>query len=586
MTRSLFGKLLLTYLAVVLLTLLLLGLLLTGLLQWHFAQRRQVELIARGRELSLLAAQYLTGQMEEARLRSWLRTTSRLMGAQILIVDARGRPRAYSSGVRGRLPDFVPGIPWPGAADGLPLVRRDVGELFGQRVVTVAIPVRGREGGVLGAVVLGAPIADVTGAARGVIRLLAWAALPAAVVAAGVAYWFSGRLTKPLVRMESLARRMAEGRFDQRLSVDTGDELGKLAQSFNYLAERLQRTIAELRSEKSRMEHMVTSMAEGVVAVDESGQVMAFNPAARRLLGWEGNGLPALGDLDPSVRELLQQAQQTGSSRRLLRSGGRSIMVRATRITDEGGRSLGIVCLLNDVTESVRAEEMQRQFVANVSHELRTPLTSIRGFVEPLLDGTVEDPERQRKYLEIIRQETIRLTNLIAELLELTRLETGAEALRIARVDFAELVEDALVQMEAQWRRKELQVDTELGESLWVEVDGDRMRQVLLNLLDNAIRYTPPGGKIQIKAQLAADQLKVSVSDTGVGIPPEELPRIWQRFYKVDRARARDDAGTGLGLSIVKHIVEAHGGQVWADSTPGRGTTVGFSIPVRPGGEE
>ncbi|MBC7107085.1 MAG: PAS domain-containing protein, partial [Firmicutes bacterium] len=281
------------------------------------------------------------------------------------------------------------------------------------------------------------------------------------------------------------------------------------------------------------------------------------------------------------LRQALATGEQVVRELVLLTPEPRVFRVHITPLRDAPEGPGGVVALLRDITEYRRLEQMRTEFVANVSHELRTPLTSIRGFLETLLDGAVDDPPTARRFLETMALEAERLARLIDDLLQLSRLEDRRVVLRRERVDMAVIVARVVDIFRAGAREKGLELGYHVQTHLPpVAGDPDMLARVLVNLVDNAVKYTPEGGRITVRAEAADGHVRVSVSDTGVGIPEESLPRVFERFYRVDKSRAREQGGTGLGLAIVKHIVEAHGGRVWARSEVGRGSTFTFELPV------
>ncbi|HEY8532174.1 MAG TPA: ATP-binding protein, partial [Limnochorda sp.] len=270
---------------------------------------------------------------------------------------------------------------------------------------------------------------------------------------------------------------------------------------------------------------------------------------------------------------------------RLMRPAERELQIRSAPLRSVAGGLDGAVAVLRDVTEMRRLEQVRTEFVANVSHELRTPLTAIKGFIETLLDGAVDDPATARRFLEIVRRETDRLVRLINDLLDLSRLESPHLEVQLVPVDLKPLVEECLELFRHRAASRSIELSCELQGSLWALGDASLIRQVLVNLVDNAVKYTPPGGRVWISGGLEGSWAELAVSDTGPGIPGRALNRVFERFYRVDKARSRDMGGTGLGLSIVRHAVERQGGRVWVESAPGEGSTFRVRLQAVPGKE-
>jgi two-component system phosphate regulon sensor histidine kinase PhoR len=356
---------------------------------------------------------------------------------------------------------------------------------------------------------------------------------------------------------------------------------------FRSAMEDLQQRTARAESEREHIESIIFTMVDGIIATDASGRVTFMNPAAENLFDLEPGG--AIGKFPREIwreydmAEIFHVVFVTGEPEereiQLDSPAKRFLKVQVIPIRMEGDSDVqGVLAVLRDLTHIRHLETVRSEFVANVSHELRTPLTSIKGFVETLLDGGLSAPESARRFLQIIGQETDRLNRIINDLLDLSRLESGRTDLHTAKLFLAPLVEDIHQTMDGRIHEKNLSFSVELG-SVAVWADEDRIREVLVNLIDNAIKYTPEGGAIRVRESDAGDFQEFMVCDTGIGIPKESIGRIFERFYRVDKARSRELGGTGLGLSIVKHIIDRHGGRVWVKSEYGKGTCFHFTLP-------
>jgi two-component system phosphate regulon sensor histidine kinase PhoR len=434
------------------------------------------------------------------------------------------------------------------------------------------------------------PLTAVSKAATSVHQTVALGALLAFAVVLAVGLFLSRRVTRPVTEMQSIARRMAEGDFAQRVPMSGTDEIAELGRTINLMAEGLSEKIQDLEGERAKVAAILDSMVEGVIAIDQRGRIVLMNQAARWIfdLGREPvEGRPLLEIV--RHKEILD-----------LVAGGKSLDAEATRrreielgppvdrILDAHASPMalapsgqGTLLVLHDVTELRRLERVRTEFVANVSHELRTPLTSIRGYLETLLDGALEEPANARRFLEIAHTHAERLSRLVDDLLQLSDIETGKLVLKLAPLGLHEVAADVVAFFEKQAAQKSLSLSNNVPVDLWVQADWDRLTQILVNLVDNAVKYTPEKGQITLAATRGGVNgfVHVWVADTGIGIPSTDLPRITERFYRVDRARSRELGGTGLGLAIVKHLVQAHGGELWLESELGKGTTVNFSLP-------
>ena len=424
---------------------------------------------------------------------------------------------------------------------------------------------------------IAAPQTDIEQAVSGVQRTVALYGLLAMLFALAAAYMVSIALTRPLVLLAKRARQLSKGDYTVRAPDTKVTELQDVADAFNMLTAELQSRFTELGHEREEMQTLIDCMAEGVIALSEDARVVRMNRSARALLE-----LPDTPDCAPinsvvsdnKLRSVLEDSVIRPGNSDEVEVNGRHLLV-SSRALDLGG----VVTTLLDISEIRRLEQVRRDFVANASHELKTPLTSIRGYVETLLD---DDPPEKLKleFLTSIRKNTLRLEHLVEDLLDLSKLESGGWTGRRESVDTKEVAEEA-------WQQVVRDIEGKGGISFDIlgdlRVKGDRegLFHVFRNLLENSIRHTDSGGSINVSMALTQDSMvEVVISDDGDGIPAESLPRIFERFYRADSARARDFGGTGLGLAIVRHLVSEMGGEVVAESQLGQGTTVRFTVPT------
>ena len=404
------------------------------------------------------------------------------------------------------------------------------------------------------------------------------------------ALYLGQRVARRLERMVGFSRAVAGGDLTAHLSVTQRDELGELEESLDEMGRQLGMWLRGMQAESDKVRGILGAMVEGVVVISSTGDVILMNRRAEEIFAiapdTDYHGRPLLETCrDPELQELLRETITTGVqvSLREITLAGATRRHLAVSVAPLGDR-LGFVLVFHDITEIKRLETMRRDFVANVSHELRTPLTAIRGYAETLLSGALEDPVRARNFLGVIDRHSERLSRLIDDLLTLSDLELGKSPLKKEAVLLEALVDEVLEVLREKAERGGVTLVKELPPGLPLLMgDGDRLQQVLINLADNAVKYTPSGGTVTVAARSGApgspSDVVVSVTDTGGGIPAEEIPRLTERFYRVDKARSRELGGTGLGLAIVKHIVQAHGGRLDITSTLNVGTTVKFSIP-------
>lgn len=409
------------------------------------------------------------------------------------------------------------------------------------------------------------------------------AMLAATVLAGLLAVLIAGSITQPIRALTGIAERIVSGDLQARLFPTTRDEVGQLTTAFNRMADHMQQEMAALEQERSRLAAILEHMADGVVITDAAGQVVLLNPAAASILGTVEPGVTPVTFAQLArhhqLIELWKRCAESGQEQAdLLELGHPPIALQTimTPIEEAGARSFLIV--LQDLTRVRRLERVRRDFVSNVSHELRTPLASLKALVDTLRDGALEDPAAARRFLNKIEVEVDALTQLVTELLELARIESGQVPLRLQPVAVAEIVTPPVERLSPQAQRAGLELRLHVPGNLPpVLADAERARQVVTNLVHNAIKFTP-AGTVEIRAERQENQVVFSVRDTGVGISEEDLPRIFERFYKADRARS--GGGTGLGLAIARHVVQAHGGRIWAESREGQGSTFYFTLPA------
>ena len=436
-------------------------------------------------------------------------------------------------------------------------------------------------------------------------KIIFWGALLALVVVLGAGLMVGRAITKPLRQMTALTGDIASGDFSGQIKVSSKDEIGELAQAFNRMAGELKTKIQTISEDKNQMWAVLASIIEGVLAIDRNEKVVFFNPALEKLFHLSKEKIKGKffwevirnNELNVLLKEALEKRKlQVKELTLFFSEGERAFQVHALPIKGEPRSSSftnslpeeeqgqedisGVVAVLYDITEIKNLERMRMEFVANVSHELRTPLTSIKGFVETLKDGAIDDARNSRRFLNIIETHTERLDNLINDLLELSKIESRELKMDFQAVNLRELTEEVVANFKGAMERKGLVAAVDFpGQFPQVKADPEKIKQVFSNLIDNAIKFTPKNGRICIRAVDKEKEARIEVSDTGIGIPPEHLPRLFERFYRVDKARSRELGGTGLGLSIIKHIVQAHGGKVGVESEFGQGSKFFFTLP-------
>jgi len=455
-------------------------------------------------------------------------------------------------------------------------------------LVYAAVPVR-HEGRVVGVTRVALSTEAVRGQVRELWRAEALALLLAAITAVIVAFLLSAPLAGSLREIMDTARQFAAGNLEARIRARRDDELGELARILDHSGDQLQARLQEIARERARIDAILAAMEDGVLAVDHRGTVLLANPSLVRGLDLrEPVGHHYLEVIrQREVGEVIEEVLHTGARRAVeVELVHRRRVFALTAVPFPGAEAAppGVVLTFHDATERRRLDRVRRDFVANASHELRTPLTSIRGFVEALEDGAVSEPDTAQRFLGKIRAHADRMAALVEDLLELSRLESGERPPRWEEVAPAEIAEDVVASFASLAERKDVALLRTDGGGPAVVTDGDRLRRILENLVENAVKYTPSGGRVEVRSgPRPGGGTLLEVEDNGPGIPAEHLSRIFERFYRVDKARSRELGGTGLGLAIVKHLAEGMGASVTVESEWGRGTC--FRVAVPPGRE-
>ncbi|MCY7812533.1 sensor histidine kinase ResE [Bacillus spizizenii] len=418
-------------------------------------------------------------------------------------------------------------------------------------------------------------------------RYIFLAAGIAIVLTTFFAFFLSSRVTYPLRKMREGAQDLAKGKFDTKIPILTQDEIGELATAFNQMGRQLNFHINALNQEKEQLSNILSSMADGVITINIDGTILVTNPPAERFLqAWyyeqnmnikEGDNLP------PEAKELFQNAVSTEKEQMIeMTLQGRSWVLLMSPLYAES-HVRGAVAVLRDMTEERRLDKLREDFIANVSHELRTPISMLQGYSEAIVDDIASSEEDRKEIAQIIYDESLRMGRLVNDLLDLARMESGHTGLHYEKVNVNEFLEKIIRKFSGVAKEKNITLhqDISLTEEEFM-FDEDKMEQVFTNLIDNALRHTSSEGSVSIAVHSVKDGLKIDIKDSGSGIPEEDLPFIFERFYKADKARTRGRAGTGLGLAIVKNIVEAHNGSITVHSRMDKGTTFTFYIPTKP----
>ena len=444
-----------------------------------------------------------------------------------------------------------------------------------------------RQGQPAGLVRTALPMTEVRAQVTAIQNLIWLVASLVSLAVVALTYFVAARIVHPIITLTSSAESIAAGDYQHRVFMNPTDELGTLADAFNHMSEQLEARESQLRESGGRLSTVLEGMVEGVIALDDRERIVLANGAAGRLLAFspsEAQGRPLLEVVrNHAIHELQSTSQSVEQSRRVeIELGDESKRTLAADATFLSGESSArCIIVLQDVTELRRLETMRQEFVANVSHELKTPLSSIKAYAETLLGGAIDDQQNNTRFVQRIEEQAERLHELILDMLSLARIESGRQAFDIAPVDVTGIVESCLGACEAAADSNGIHLATsEAVPDLQARADEEGVRQILNNLIDNAIKYTPEGGEVVVSASRDGSMALIEVRDTGIGIAAEHLPRVFERFYRVDKARSRELGGTGLGLSIVKHLTQSFGGSVDVESRPGEGTAFTVRLPL------
>lgn len=458
----------------------------------------------------------------------------------------------------------------------------------GERRYYMAYPIR-NEQSIIGVIYLSGSLRSVDNTLNEVKTILLTGVGLALAVSFILGIVLTRTITAPIKEVTDQANFMAAGDFSRKIKVQTADEIGRLGETFNYLAEQLNHTIDEMSSEKSKVEAIINNMSDGIVALDGKGRLIQINPSARSLIEALSLKVPVLNRSgfyllrhligSDGMRQFIRR--QNPLTAEISRSAPDCTMeVKVAPFKVDKGKLDGTLIVLHDITRERELTRRQEEFVADVSHELRTPLATVKSYVETLLDGAAEEPGVRDRFLKVLSRETDRMVSMVKDLLVLSQMDSSQSYWQKSEIDLHDLALEAVEQLKQKISIKfphiNVMIDPDCAAAF---VDRDKLMRVFSNLLNNAVKYTAPDGQIKISANEEDSFIKIVIEDTGSGIPGNELPRVFERFYRVEKTRSRDFGGTGLGLSIARKIVEGHGGSIWIESKVGFGTKVSFTLP-------
>ncbi|MDI6777184.1 MAG: ATP-binding protein [Syntrophales bacterium] len=576
----LFYKILGSYLVVVILAIAVMGLLIAREIKGELIGRIEEDLMAQAETMTLLSR----GEIERNAF-----ALARIARARVTLIDASGRVivdsernAADMDNHLNRLEIQESRVKGRGKA-----IRHS--RTFGREMLYVALPLR--EGPALrGYIRLGCPIFEVKKSAAHLYRSVYKTILIMALLSLFAALIFSRKITSPIRKVDVFTQKVRNGETAGTLLIESKDEIGQLAKNINYLVQEQQEKIRSADEEKRKLASAFTAMIEGVLILDSDNRIEALNNGLMNILGRRDTDLINKTPLEVfrnmELQNALERFRETGEPvLQEITLGETSPIILDVNISPIQGLSGGeekTMMVFHEVTRLKKLERIREDFVANVTHEIKTPLTAIIGFIETLEEGAIEDRATTEKFLRIISEHAQRLNRLVDDLLTLSSIELGEIQLHPEGVSVADVVKNILPVVQAKAGEKKITIHDDIPAGLpLIMADRDRVAQVILNIVDNAVKFTPEGGRISITAvEEGRGSVVVRIADTGVGIPGSEIPRLGERFYRVDKTRSRELGGVGLGLSIVKHLMKAHQGRVEIESSPGKGTTVSLYFPI------
>lgn len=533
----------------------------------------------------------LVSRKPQANLQEYAQKTAQISGSRITIITPSGRVIADSTETLDRLSAF------PNHLDRPEIIgARLSGEGFsirhstttGEQLLYAAVALKGSDNRISGYLRFSSPSSYILRSVENIYLSMLFAFLIYILAAVIIANFFSLWFSKPIARLSEITKRIAEGDFSQVIIRKSGSEVGDLERSVEEMSNKLAEMFKKVDIERGRRNAIFAGMKEGVLVTDMSGNIKYANPAIEKIFGRNademGGMTPREALFNNEISDLIEKSRAHGieieEKIQIYSPVNANFSVYCGPVKDPKGEILGFICVLHDITQLKMLEQYRSEFVANVSHELKTPLTAIRSYVETLLNGAIDDRENNRRFIENIDKHAKNLSSLIDDILEVARLETGRNAGEFKTFILKDVLKKCLDVVDDKAKKKGLNISAGCAEDLIVKGVEEHIYRVLLNVIDNAINYTDSGGNINISCTGSKDNITISVKDTGIGIPEESLPRIFERFFRADTARSRESGGTGLGLAIVKHIIELHKGSISVKSEIGKGSEFTLTFPA------
>ncbi|GAE26227.1 two-component sensor kinase SA14-24 [Halalkalibacter wakoensis JCM 9140] len=590
--KSIQFKLIIIYVLIIFIAIQIIGVYFTRQLESQLVSNYFEMLDDRANLLSFNLAQEMTKNKEDrtaltANINTLLRDTFSIEQSEVQVID-QNRVVVTTSNLSNR---HIIGQQSTEVSVKRALLGNKFGDVLrdpttGHRVRVLAVPIKSDDGPV-GALYIEASMEDIYDQIRQINNILISGTFIALVISSVLVIFVARTITGPIVDMRKQATRMGRGDFTKQVTVYSGDEIGQLATSFNDLTMKLQEATLTRDREQKRLKSVLTHMTDGVIATDQNGRIILMNKRAEELLNISSHA--AMGQLLPSVLRLsdsfaLNELYEQSDSILLDFSSPKEeylLEANFSVIQEKNGPINGLITVLHDVTEQEKIEQERREFVANVSHELRTPLTTMRSYLEALEDGAMSDQELGPRFLGVTQNETERMIRLVNDLLQLSKIDSYDYKLAFQSVDIGQFLHEVIDRFEMIAQNKHITFIRKISSKpTYVKIATDKMTQVIDNIISNAMKYSPEGGNVTIALLQQGEKLQISIADQGMGIPRESQTKIFERFYRVDKARARSVGGTGLGLAIAKELIHAHQGEIWAESEYGKGTTIFFTLPA------
>ncbi len=575
------------FVVIVLLSMLTLGVLFIQMFRQYTLDNKEKIMLEQAHNISEVISENSQSNGHMMGFGGFIRFLNTLTESKVWITDNKGNPAVlYGMGMGQRsnsepLPKEAVNIIQE-VLSGKEAINKNFSSVYQETALTVGVPIFDFENKIIGSVFLHAPIAGISSTLNKAISILIISLLIALLLAIGLGISYSLFFTRPLKAMNYTALEMAKGNYSARTGVKRNDELGQLSYSLDQLASKLGYTIDQLFQEKGKMSDIISSITEGIVAFDLELNPLSFNSALSDIMNQ-----PITYPKDLLLKDF--KALEIDNSLKLVIEEKKSIQViknwknkklkfTLSPILNNSENVTGSVALVQDISESERLDQLRKDFIANVSHEFRTPLTVIKGSIEALIDGTIDKKDDISRYLQRMLSETRSLERLVGDLLELSRLQSGKISINKEKVHIPNLIIDIITSMETIASKKGISIEFITPDNVPPVIgDYDRLRQLFVIFIDNSIKYSPDKSQITIKINMGTDEFEIFIADQGYGIPTDELPYIWERFYKADKSRK--SSGTGLGLAIAKHLVQLHGGNVSLQSKIDEGTTVTICLP-------